>query len=212
MPYMVSLKNHSGHLCGGFLVSEDFVLTAAHCDLGPMWVVLGIHNLKRLGGKIRYIEKEYKPTQYDNVGTGKDLMLLKLTEKAEMDNSIQTIPLPSSEMNIQENKQCRVAGWGSTSTGGKSVDKLRAVNVSLMKRHECEKKWPNLPLNVICAGGYPTKQGFCQGDSGGPLVCDGIAVGVVSFNNGGNCSYPDVPNVYTDIFKYLPWINSIISP
>ncbi|GLD74489.1 mast cell protease 1A-like protein, partial [Lates japonicus] len=49
------------------------------------------------------------------------------------------------------------------------------------------------------------------GDSGGPLVCKGnLAFGVVSYNNQGNCDYPDVPNIYTDISKYAPWINDIL--
>lgn len=51
-----------------------------------------------------------------------------------------------------------------------------------------------------------------QGDSGGPLVCKGVPVGIVSFNmkghdKGGNCSYPNVPNVYTNLSKYVDWID-----
>lgn len=49
-----------------------------------------------------------------------------------------------------------------------------------------------------------------QGDSGGPLVCDNVAVGVVSFNNNKICDYPNVPNVYTDISKFLSWIKPIL--
>lgn len=47
-----------------------------------------------------------------------------------------------------------------------------------------------------------------QGDSGGPLVCNGMAVGVVSFNM-GICDYPNVPNVYVNLSKYIPWIKEI---
>uniref|UniRef100_A0A8C7WW63 Peptidase S1 domain-containing protein n=1 Tax=Oryzias sinensis TaxID=183150 RepID=A0A8C7WW63_9TELE len=50
-----------------------------------------------------------------------------------------------------------------------------------------------------------------QGDSSGPLVCNGKAVGIVSFNKGDNCKYPDVPSVYTDIREYVEWINNIIT-
>lgn len=49
-----------------------------------------------------------------------------------------------------------------------------------------------------------------QGDSGGPLVYNKMAVGVVSFQLRGNCDYPNVPNVYTDLSKYLPWIQKIV--
>ena len=47
---------------------------------------------------------------------------------------------------------------------------------------------------------------FFQGDSGGPLVCNTMAVGIVSYT-GNTCDYPHLPNVYTDITKFLPWIN-----
>lgn len=45
-----------------------------------------------------------------------------------------------------------------------------------------------------------------QGDSGGPLMCNGMAVGIVSFNFRGRCDYPNLPNVYTDLSKQLAWI------
>ncbi|XP_050933113.1 kallikrein-12 isoform X1 [Lates calcarifer] len=114
-----------------------------------------------------------------------------------------------SAINIKDNEQCRVAGWGYTRTGGWTEDNLRVVDVSIINPQVCKKEWDGLPANVICAGGYGTNKGFCQGDSGGPLVCSGKAVGVVSFNKYRNCNYPDVPNVYTDISKYLVWINSV---
>uniref|UniRef100_A0A3Q1H4G1 Trypsin alpha-3-like n=1 Tax=Acanthochromis polyacanthus TaxID=80966 RepID=A0A3Q1H4G1_9TELE len=122
----------------------------------------------------------------------------------------KTIQFATSETN--ENANCYVAGWGKTKTGGHVVNELRVVKVSIIDQQVCQDRWDKirLPANVICAGGYGTKAGFCQGDSGGPLVCNGMAVGVVSFNKGRNCTYPNVPNVYTDISKHASWINSMI--
>ncbi|MCI4383504.1 hypothetical protein PGIGA_G00027290, partial [Pangasianodon gigas] len=67
-----------------------------------------------------------------------------------------------------------------------------------------------LPASVLCAGGYKTKSGACQGDSGGPLVCNGLAVGIVSFNYQNNCNYPNMPNVYTEISAYADWIKKMM--
>ncbi|XP_062280236.1 mast cell protease 1A-like [Scomber scombrus] len=207
--YMASVQNNRGHVCGGFLISEEFVVTAAHCDSDLKSIVLGTHNLKDAKNKTRNIEKQYKHPSFENVGRGNDIMLLKLAQKVQLDNSVQKIQLSRSEVNIKEHMMCHVAGWGATKSKGRVVDELREVSVSIINLQFCEKEWPGLPANVICAGGYGTRKGFCQGDSGGPLVCNGMAVGVVSFNKNRNCAYPDVPNVYTDISKYLPWINTI---
>ncbi|XP_075943419.1 duodenase-1-like [Anarhichas minor] len=209
MLYMASLQNSKGHYCGGFLISEDFVLTAAHCDLGITHVVLGTHDLKSVNDDNKIsIKEKHKHESFKNVGSGNDIMLFKLSKKVSLNGRVQTIPLPTSVMNNQDD--CQVAGWGYIKTNGKAVDDLRVVDVSIINLKDCTQVWGSLPANVMCAGGYGTEKGFCQGDSGGPLVCNGKAVGVVSFNNNFNCSYPDKPNVYTDVSKYLPWINDIL--
>jgi len=45
-----------------------------------------------------------------------------------------------------------------------------------------------------------------QGDSGGPLVCNKVAIGVISFNQPKKCDSSTLPNVYTNISKFMPWI------
>ncbi|XP_034561823.1 serine protease 53-like [Notolabrus celidotus] len=216
MQYMASLQNDAGnHVCGGFLIREDFVLTAAHCLNGTTSVVLGTHNLKKVDNNtMRFRVKPCKHPSYNNEGSGNDIMLLKLSKKAKQSKKVTRIQLPTSDIKIKDNTKCRVAGWGFTKTGGKIVNVLQEVDVNVINLEICKRKWKTdkfeLPANVICAGGYKTDKGFCKFDSGGPLVCDGKALGIVSFNKWENCNYPDLPNVYTDISKYLPWIEKIL--
>ncbi|XP_013883435.1 granzyme B(G,H) [Austrofundulus limnaeus] len=214
MQYMVSIQNKSNfHQCGGFLISEDFVVTAAHCDEpeSPIHqILLGSHNLKVSNRLLKNIDYKCKPSTYRKPGLGDDIMLLKLSGRVHQSNRIRAVPLPTSKMNLKENEKCSVAGWGRISTFSSNVDDLRVVNVSIINPNICKKEWGYLPSKVICAGGYKTYQGFCQGDSGGPLVCQGKAVGVVSFNYYANCDYPNKPNVYTDLSEFLPWINKIL--
>ncbi|KAK2835708.1 hypothetical protein Q5P01_016192 [Channa striata] len=201
MLYMVSVQDNRRHVCGGFFVSDKFVITAARCkELNPTVVFFGTHTLTD-ALKYEYIEETYKHG---------GIMILELSRKVELDNSVQTIPLPKSEISIKENAQCQVAGWSKISTHGKTVEQLTMVDVHVINPQICKKERPNLPANVTCAVAYGKNKGFCQGDPGGPLVCNGIAVGVASDNGKFNCDHPDVPNVYADISKYIQWISSII--
>uniref|UniRef100_A0A3P9BBW1 Peptidase S1 domain-containing protein n=1 Tax=Maylandia zebra TaxID=106582 RepID=A0A3P9BBW1_9CICH len=212
MQYMASVQNNKGqHVCGGFLITEDFVVSAANCDdSNPTYVVLGNHNLKNGNHQKIKIENKIIHENYQQIGQGNDIMLIELSEKVKLCHRVEIIQIPHAEINLKENQVCQVAGWGTTKTRGKSVDELRVVDVSVINQRVCEEQWHGLPANVTCAGGYETTKGFCQGDSGGPLVCHGFAVGVVSFNYKENCNYPNKPNVYTDISNYRRWIDEVL--
>ncbi|CAL8396044.1 unnamed protein product [Boreogadus saida] len=206
LQFMASVQNNRKHYCGGFLIKKDIVLTAAHCDIkknSNLTVVLGTNDLRRVNeSTMRYnVEKCIHPG-FLNVSSGNDIMMLRLSRPS----TIKPIKLPNKKVKIKKNTTCLVAGWGKIKSRGSTVDKLREVKVATIDRRTCQREWKTLPAKTICAGGYQTKKGFCQGDSGGPLVCNTMAVGIVSYT-GDTCDYPHLPNVYTDITKFLPWIS-----
>ncbi|XP_048037654.1 granzyme-like protein 1 [Megalobrama amblycephala] len=207
-PYMVSIQKNNKHICGGFLVSEQFVMTAAHCYKAGeiLTVVVGAHDLKngsRMAVKFYHIHPGYESKSLLN-----DIMLLQLHVKVKESKKVNWISIPKKDKDIKANTKCSVAGWGRKTTDGTASAKLMEVDVTIIDKKACQKYWGKTysTSRMVCAGG---RGGFCQGDSGGPLVCNKVAVGVVSFTQKNNCDFPTLPNVYTRISKYVPWINCV---
>lgn len=176
-PYMVLLEREmddgTTKHCGGFLLNEDFVMTAAHCQARSYTVLLGVHNVKhndeiqRINVDQTFPHKGYNATNYKN-----DIMLLKLSSKANFCENVRPVALPS-QREASLPKSCSVSGWGRTDKTNKHMSiVLMEVNVKLTDNELCAKD------NLYCSEG---EIGMSEGDSGGPLVCeDEKAYGVVS--------------------------------
>uniref|UniRef100_UPI0037E71715 serine protease 57-like n=1 Tax=Semicossyphus pulcher TaxID=241346 RepID=UPI0037E71715 len=207
-PYMASLQVRGNHFCGGALVKEDFVLTAAHCQLSlPVTVVLGADSLtsdestKQEFSVVRSIPHP----NYD--GHENDIMLLKLNGSAELTEAVQLITPKRGRLS-----QCDTAGWGDIGDNNTLANRLQEVNVTLLTLQKCRRRWGTVPIfrSMVCGIGSRVLQGFCSGDSGGPLVCDGDAAGVVSFS-GRRCGDPATPDVYTRVSSFRAWIRTVLA-
>ncbi|KAE8294320.1 Serine protease 57 [Larimichthys crocea] len=210
-PYMASLQVRGRQNCGGVLVRQDFVLTAAHCQIPvPYTVVLGADALsgdeptKQQFSAIRSIPHP----NYD--GHRNDIMLLKLNSSAQLTDAVQLIPLKRGR--VRTSSKCLTAGWGDIGDNRTFPARLQEVNVTSLSQQTCRRRWGNVPITrrMICGVGDDVFQGFCSGDSGGPLVCDGAAAGIVSFS-GRRCGNPRTPDVYTRISSFTDWITRVLN-
>ncbi|XP_039354022.1 mast cell protease 1A-like [Mauremys reevesii] len=212
-PYMAYLEiqhRWKKYICGGFLVSENFVLTAAHCKGDKITVYLGAHNIKQEEQSQQKISvRRWIPhPQFSRATHNNDIMLLQLEERAKLNRWVDSIALPPASERVNPGAVCSIAGWGSTSTESASTPaKLQEVDVVVMQDAACPRR-PNGPYHdynsstMMCVGDPKMGKDSWEGDSGGPLVCGKTAQGVVSWGP------PTPPGVYTRVSTFIPWIQA----
>ncbi|MCA9867615.1 MAG: trypsin-like serine protease [Anaerolineae bacterium] len=231
-PWQVALVSKgidpgNGQFCGGALIDERWVLTAAHCvdtaTTNSLDIVAGIHDLVTVdAGAVRValsqiiVHPGWNDSTKDN-----DIALLKLAQPiAERARSATALPiayskLPPASVGALVGVDATVTGWGNRSSSGQDFPaRLHEVVVPIISNVDCHNAYGNLTDNMLCAGLAQGGKDSCQGDSGGPLVvADGPnwqQAGIVSFGIG--CALPGYPGVYTRVSRYLDWIASNIHP
>ncbi|KAM9711394.1 mast cell protease 1A-like isoform 1-T1 [Dama dama] len=207
-PYMAFLRfkiSGKPHICGGFLVREDFVLTAAHCLGSSIDVTLGAHSImeRERTQQVIPVRRAFPHPHYNDKTFENDIMLLQLAWKADMTDAVSPISLPRSFEKVNPGMMCSVAGWGRLEVNMPSADKLQEVDLEVQSEERCIARFRNyIPVTQICAGDPNKRKNSFSGDSGGPLVCDGVAQGIVSYGD----VYGTAPNVYTRVSSFLTWI------
>ena len=214
-PHQISLQTRSGfHYCGGTLISDRWVVTAAHCVAGDspsqMRVEAGVHRLSQ-GGEFFNVTDVIVHPNYVSSTSNNDIALLRLSRDASNHLPAMLIDDATEGTWAAPSDLATVTGWGALSSGGGSPDTLQEVDVPIISNNTCQQMYPfeNITSGMLCAGFVGVGGAdACQGDSGGPLVVEtpqGWALaGVVSWGYG--CADPDHPGVYARVSNYIDWI------
>ncbi|XP_077114250.1 trypsin-like [Ranitomeya variabilis] len=210
VPWQVSL--YSGyHFCGGSLINNLWVISAAHCYKSSIQVRLGEHNIAVTEGTEQFISssKVIRHGSYSSWTLDNDIMLIKLSSAASLNSYVQAIGLPSGC--AAAGTSCLISGWGNTLSSGTNMPNLlQCVDAPVLTAAQCSSAYPGeITSNMICVGYLEGGKDSCQGDSGGPVVCDGQLQGIVSWGYG--CAEKNYPGVYTKVCNYNSWISSTVA-
>lgn len=164
-PYQVSLQGFFGHSCGGAIVADLWILTAAHCVVGAslsqLRVLVGTNSLKEGGQKYDpakfIVHSRYNKPEFHN-----DIALVKLKSKLELNDNVKAIEY--SEKVVPVNATLTLTGWGRTSTGGSIPTKLQTIDLDYISHEECKRLHGNtadVDIGHICTF-TKTGEGACN--------------------------------------------------
>ena len=231
-PYQVSLQVNGSHYCGGSILNNQWIITAAHCvnyspssykirtgitDLNNPSSNSGLYNVEKI-----IVHPNYNsPSQNNN-----DIALIKVSGNIIFNSDTQPIDMVSTNDNLYNVGQAtKVSGWGWTTPGvSSSTNQLRMVDVPLISNETADSQLdisspshPPLTTNMVATSSVGNnRQGACHGDSGGPLVAKTASgntklIGTVSWGVPSCTGEENSPSVYAKVGNFLSWIAQYIT-
>ncbi|KAK8925615.1 hypothetical protein H634G_10152 [Metarhizium anisopliae BRIP 53293] len=220
-PFIVSIGSSaeglSSHICGGALLDNTTVLTAARCLRDAYYVRAGTKDLSKSAvvGKLDFVvaHPDYKrgpPRRGHFPSAVNDIAILKLSTPIEESDKIKYATLPENDSDPVVDSTAVTAGWGEQVSLERDVyqdDKLQKIEIPVRPLEDCLDVTPDAVGRdtKICAGG--DGKNVFRFDSGGPLIDqDGRLIGVAL---AGSFDIQN-PSIYTKVGSYMPFIKEYL--
>ncbi|XP_054160061.1 serine protease 48-like [Oppia nitens] len=215
-PWLVVILMDGEPQCGGTIINQYWILTAAHCFKGKLtydqytWSIrVGTNDRNR--GKTYKIKKVRIHERFNlNSMLNSDIALMKTYSPIEFSNQVKPTCLPNNTYAEPRTEKIVVAGWGVKQFDAEEMEQyLKDVSLTLITDKDCAKKYQQRRQKIFesqfCTLAY--KKDTCLGDSGSPAFEKYgnrfFMVGIVSY--GAKCA-DDFPGVYTQVSYFLKWI------
>ncbi|XP_026745784.1 trypsin, alkaline C-like isoform X2 [Trichoplusia ni] len=216
MASLLHSRTSSGHRqsCGGSILNNRAVLTAAHCTIGDAparWQVRVGSTNANSGGVVHTVRSIINHPNYNAVTTDNDVAIIRVSSTFSFNNNVRAASIAGPNYNLGDNQVVWATGWGRLFFLGPASEQLRHVQVWTVNQNVCSQRYQTkgkiITPNMLCSGWLDVGgRDQCQGDSGGPLYHNGVVVGVCSW--GEQCALPYYPGVNARVSRFSSWIQN----